>query len=119
MLTPGPSALIRFDLKVRLRKTTEEFFASKILALAVANCYTSHSAYKILLQEPSGEATLSPKRPIYYHGSRSLLPETREGEREFAHPKFAKFEELNLLGGIPPLPSFVGAQPAAGRLRSD
>ena len=73
-----------------------------MLALAVANFYPSHSAYKILLQEPSGEATLSPKRPIYYHGSRSLLPETREGEREFAHPKFAKFEELNLLGGLPP-----------------
>ena len=75
---------------------------SGMLALAVANCYTSHSAYKILLQEPSGEATLSPKRPIYYHGSRSLLPETGGGEREFAHPKFAKFEELNLLGGLPP-----------------
>ena len=94
---------------------------SGMLALAVANCYTSHSAYKILLQEPSGEATLSPKRPIYYHGSRSLLPETREGEREFAHPKFAKFEELNLLGGLPPLPplSFLCELPAAGRLRSD
>ena len=72
-------------------------------------------------EEGQGEATLSPKRPIYYHGSRSLLPETREGEREFAHPKFAKFEELNLLGGLPPLPplSFLCELPAAGRLRSD
>ena len=26
----------------------------------------------------------------------------RDREREFAHPKFAKFEELNLLGGLPP-----------------